>query len=59
MIFAGPLQIISPKNKCIHIIVGITSYGSQFCGAENAAAVYTRVTAYLDWIEQKVWGSGT
>ncbi|KAL7025311.1 hypothetical protein ACKWTF_013446 [Chironomus riparius] len=53
----GPLQIISPKNKCVNIIVGITSFGSQYCGVENSVAVYTKVAAYLTWIEQKVWGS--
>lgn len=52
----GPLQITSDKNKCIYIIVGITSFGNVDCGAVNSAGVYTSVLAYLDWIEQKVWG---
>ncbi|CAG9808041.1 unnamed protein product [Chironomus riparius] len=54
----GPLQIVSTKNKCVYIIIGITSFGNTFCGAEDSPGVYTRVSYYLDWIEQKVWGSG-
>lgn len=54
----GPLQIISSDNKCVYEILGITSFGSA-CGISGAPSVYTRVAAYLDWIENKVWPSSS
>lgn len=50
----GPIQVVKSDNKCISYIVGVTSYGG-YCGGENTPSVYTRVSAYLDWIESKVW----
>lgn len=50
----GPIQIITPNNKCIFHIIGITSFGRS-CAARNAVGVYTRVSSFLDWIEQVVW----
>lgn len=35
--------------------IGITSFGSKFCGSENTAGVYTRVSNYISWIEPIVW----
>ncbi|CRL05180.1 CLUMA_CG018056, isoform A [Clunio marinus] len=52
----GPLQI-TVGNKCVFGIVGVTSYGSTFCGSRNAPGIYTRVSSYIDWIEDKVWGN--
>ncbi|CAG9797869.1 unnamed protein product [Chironomus riparius] len=54
----GPLQIVSSKNKCVYILIGITSYGNTYCGEDDTPGIYTRVSNYVDWIEQKVWGSG-
>ncbi|EAT40692.1 AAEL007593-PA [Aedes aegypti] len=51
----GPLQIRDAENDCVYLIVGITSYGS-YCGGE-VPAIYTRVGAYLPWIESVVWGA--
>lgn len=31
--------------------IGLVSYGRQECGAENAPGRYTRVTKYIEWIE--------
>ena len=28
----GPLQVFDPENLCVHHIIGITSFGSKFCG---------------------------
>ncbi|XP_071451963.1 serine protease snk-like [Hetaerina americana] len=53
----GPLQIQSQNNKCIHHIIGVTSFG-KLCAAPNAPGVYTRVSSYIPWIESVVWPSG-
>jgi secreted trypsin-like serine protease len=52
----APIQIFMPDYKCVAHIIGVTSYGSAACGMEHSPAIYVRVSAYLDWIEQKVWG---
>lgn len=49
----GPLQVILPENPCVQYIVGITSFG-KYCGGK-APGVYTRVSSYIDWIENIVW----
>lgn len=54
----GPIQVITPKNQCVFHIIGITSFGIA-CAAANTAAVYTRVSSYVDWIESIVWPSYT
>ncbi|KAK6639074.1 hypothetical protein RUM43_007344 [Polyplax serrata] len=48
----GPLSITS--TKCIHHIVGITSFGKS-CALPNSTGVYTKVSAYVPWIESIVW----
>ncbi|XP_058812944.1 serine protease snake-like isoform X2 [Topomyia yanbarensis] len=50
----GPLQITKQENHCVFYLIGITSFG-QTCGS-TVPAIYTRVAAYLDWIEPIVWG---
>lgn len=50
----GPIQMVLPDKKCVSHILGITSYGG-YCGGQNSPSLYTRVSAYLDWIEAKVW----
>lgn len=52
----GPVQITTPDNRCLFHIIGVTSFGSPFCGLKNSPGVYTRVSSYIDWIESKVWG---
>lgn len=50
----GPIQITSHENPCLFYIVGVTSFGKS-CGSANSPAVYTRVSEYLNWIEDIVW----
>lgn len=50
----GPLQIFHPSIECMYSIVGITSFGIG-CAHVGLPAVYTRVYAYIDWIERIVW----
>ncbi|XP_026744180.1 serine protease snake-like [Trichoplusia ni] len=50
----GPLQITSILSKCLHSVVGVTSYG-RACGTTADAGMYTRVRYYLPWIEAIVW----
>lgn len=53
----GPLQIFLSGSKCMHSIIGVTSFGSG-CG-NKTPALYSFVPAYIDWIEEKVWGQGS
>lgn len=50
----GPLQrrIVDDFHEMYHIL-GVTSFG--FGCATSKPAIYTRVSAYLDWIEANVW----
>lgn len=55
----GPMQIMEESVDCIHNfplhkIVGVTSFGRD-CGRKMSPGVYTRVSAYIDWIERIVW----
>uniref|UniRef100_A0A182MEJ3 Peptidase S1 domain-containing protein n=1 Tax=Anopheles culicifacies TaxID=139723 RepID=A0A182MEJ3_9DIPT len=52
----GPLQIVSNAKTCSYAVVGITSTGG-FCGIGNSQAIYTKVSHYIDWIEDNVWGA--
>nr|CAD7397414.1 unnamed protein product [Timema cristinae] len=52
----GPIQISNKNNRCIHYIIGVTSFG-KFCAGKNAPGVYTRVSYFLPWIESIVWSS--
>ncbi|XP_034246219.1 transmembrane protease serine 9-like [Thrips palmi] len=51
----GPLQVkANPAGlPCIHRIIGVVSFG-QICGL-GYPGVYTRVSAYVPWIESVVW----
>ncbi|KYQ48361.1 Serine protease snake [Trachymyrmex zeteki] len=50
----GPLQRILAEPYCMYSIVGVTSFG-KFCAFKSSPAIYTRVSSYLDWIENIVW----
>lgn len=55
----GPLQVMDEKVDCVksfplHRIVGITSFGRD-CGRKMAPGIYTRVSKYIEWIEEIVW----
>ncbi|KAJ8961832.1 hypothetical protein NQ318_021447, partial [Aromia moschata] len=47
----GPLEY---KNGKFHYIVGVTSFGKA-CGITKTPGVYTRVSAFIPWIESVVW----
>ncbi|XP_065074220.1 serine protease snake-like [Ochlerotatus camptorhynchus] len=49
----GPLQITTEDHNCVYYLVGVTSFGIS-CGG-FIPGVYTKVSAYLDWIESVVW----
>lgn len=48
----GPLQI-QETGRTIFTVVGITLFGMG-CGSKYPG-VYTRVSSYVDWIENIVW----
>ncbi|KAM7364287.1 serine protease snk isoform 2-T2 [Cochliomyia hominivorax] len=50
----GPLLMMESKyNTYVPYIVGLTSFG-EGC-ATNIPSVYTRISYYIDWIEDIVW----
>ncbi|KAL2730951.1 serine protease snake-like isoform X2 [Vespula squamosa] len=50
----GPLQLRHPIYSCLFQIIGITSFG-EGCAIVDSPGVYTRVSHYLNWIEDIVW----
>lgn len=50
----GPL-IRTSADGC-PILLGVVSYGTRECARENSPSVYTRVSAYIDWIRQQAPG---
>lgn len=53
----GPLVVFDREN-CPYV-VGLTSYGDRECGRKGSFAVYTRLSAYADWISRHVAGVAT
>lgn len=49
--------MLKEVNRCLNYIIGVTS-GGGICGEANAA-LYTRVSDYIDWIEKIVWPEET
>ena len=52
----GPIMYYSQAQRA-WVLAGITSYG-RGCGLPNYAGVYTRVSAYMDWIRSTVGNDG-
>ena len=47
----GPLMVFGPNNRWI--LAGIVSWGIK-CGSPGYPGVYTKVSAYLDWIHDSI-----
>ena len=59
----GPLMlrednIFIDESELGPILVGITSYGSTNCNSTSSVGIYTRVSAYTEWIEQQAGAHG-
>uniref|UniRef100_A0A2H1VJG7 SFRICE_009586 n=1 Tax=Spodoptera frugiperda TaxID=7108 RepID=A0A2H1VJG7_SPOFR len=50
----GPLQAKPVLSRCLHTVIGVTSYGRN-CGYSGQPGIYTRVRFYVPWIESIVW----
>ncbi|XP_026744326.1 serine protease snake-like [Trichoplusia ni] len=50
----GPIQIKNKNVHCMYTIIGVSSFGKP-CRFVEEPAVYTRVSAYVSWIENIVW----
>ncbi|KAJ8961847.1 hypothetical protein NQ318_021464 [Aromia moschata] len=56
----GPLQLYHPssvQNSTLpfYTVVGITSFGRACTVDVDNPGIYTRVSAYVPWIESVVW----
>lgn len=51
----GPIQVITEPKGCTYHVLGLTSTALQGCGIGQSAAIYTKVSSYIDWIEGIVW----
>lgn len=51
----GPIQVITEPKGCTYHVLGVTSTALQGCGIGQSAAIYTKVSSYIDWIEEIVW----
>ena len=52
----GPI-VAYDKNWC-PFVVGLTSWGANKCGQEDTLGVYTRISAFSDWIKTYVPDAG-
>lgn len=51
----GPLELDQELRRgTFSTIVGVTSFGKA-CGFPGIPGVYTRVSSYIEWIEDIVW----
>ncbi|KAL1404425.1 hypothetical protein pipiens_005358 [Culex pipiens pipiens] len=63
-IVGGPLQTVNTRS-CMFTQVGVTKFliphnmNREVTKTVRFTNVYSRVTAYLDWIEAEVWGNET
>ncbi|KAJ2949429.1 hypothetical protein O0L34_g15345 [Tuta absoluta] len=53
----GPLQSVLQVNtkRKIYNVIGVTSTSAK-CGSIRFPSVFTRVSSFIDWIEEVVWG---
>lgn len=56
----GPLTVeaYTPQRDRFVYLAGIVSYGKEKCGRTDFPGVYTRVSSYMDWIEQTIRENG-
>lgn len=50
----GPLMVVKEGGTPRWFVIGIVSYGALSCGGDKVPAIYTRVSAYLPWILDKL-----
>ncbi|KAH8303172.1 hypothetical protein KR059_002639, partial [Drosophila kikkawai] len=52
----GPLTVeaSTPRGDRFVYLAGIVSFGLPECGKSEYSAVYTRVSSYMDWIEETI-----
>ncbi|XP_014279341.1 venom peptide isomerase heavy chain [Halyomorpha halys] len=53
----GPIQIYHSEYQCMFTLIGVTSFGVNCTMNTNFPGVYTKVSDYIEWIEDNVWPS--
>lgn len=51
----GPLQTNHNELECMYTLIGITSFGDNCTLNSDIPGVYTKVSSYIEWIEDTVW----
>ncbi|KAJ1522500.1 hypothetical protein ONE63_001690 [Megalurothrips usitatus] len=58
----GPLQVHTARDaeySCMYRLLGVVAAGAGSDCGPGRPAIYTRVAAYVDWIESIVWPTGS
>ena len=50
----GLLKLNKRKGRNFYTVVGLVSFGPEYCGTANRHGVYTKIRAYKDWIRENI-----
>lgn len=50
----GPLMMDDNTSEGRFTLIGLVSFGPRTCGVSNFAGVYTRISAYINWIMKHI-----
>ena len=53
----GPLVCTNENSK--RVLVGIVSWGTDFCNYQGLPGINTRISPFIEWIQDIVWAENT